>query len=383
MTYTMHVPTKLVFGIGSINELGKEAKQLGKKAMVVTYPDIRRIGLLGKVIADLEANGLDVQVFEKVQPNPRDATVDEGASLARREKADLLIGLGGGSAMDSAKAIAVASARDEPFWQRALSGIDEDKIINKVPSIIQIPTLAATGSEMNNACVITNWENREKRPITSQLMAAKVAIVDPELTLTVPKKQTAQGGVDIFAHCVEPYILLEKPAPVNDGIREHLMRIVIEYLPRVLVKLDDIEARTQLSWASTIAMCPLSTLGGGRGRGLHCHNIEHGVSALYDIAHADGLAAMLPTFMKFILKVRKERIDAVGNKVFGKADGIKATEEWLESIGMKLRLRDFGCKLEDAEEVANIVLRTCPFSLEVPPLKIEAEQIVEMYRNAY
>jgi len=351
--------------------------------MVVTYPEIRRIRLLQKVIADLEASGVDVLAFEKVQPNPRNSMIDEGASLARGEKVDLLIGLGGGSAMDSAKAIAIASSRDESFWQRALSGIDEGEIINKVPSIIQVPTLAATGSEMNNACVITNWETREKRPITSQLMAAKVAIVDPELTLTVPKKQTAQGGVDIFAHCVEPYILLEGSAPVNDGIREHLMRIVVEYLPRALTKLDDIEARTELSWASTIAMCPLSTMGGGRGRGLHCHNIEHGVSALYDVTHADGLAAMLPRFMEFILPARKERIDIIGNKVFGKADGIKATEEWLESIGMKLRLRDLGCKLEDAEEVANIVLRTCPFSLEVPPLKIETEEIAQMYRNAY
>ena len=383
MTYVMHVPTKLVFGVGSINELGKEARQLGKKAVVVTYPDIRRVGLLDRIINELESNGLDVIVFEKVQPNPRHTMVDEGASLARKEKIDIVVGLGGGSAMDSAKAIAVASTHDEPFWERALSGIDEGVVIDTTPSIIQVPTLAATGSEMNNAGVFTNWDTREKRPITSWRMAAKVAVVDPELTLTVPKKLTAQGGVDIFAHCIEPYILLEGHAPVNDGIREHLMRMVVEYLPRVLAKPDDIEARTQLSWTSTIAMCALATLGGGRGRGLHCHNIEHGISALYDVAHADGLAALLPKFMEFILPARKERIETVGNKVFGKADGIKAVEEWLESVGMKLRFRDLGCKLEDAEEVANIVLRTCPFSLEVPPLKIEAKQIVEMYRNAY
>jgi len=383
MTHTLHVPTKLVFGVGSINELGKEAKQFGKKAMVVTYPDIRRVGLLDRIISELESNGLDVIVFEKVQPNPRSSTVDEGASLARKEKIDIVIGLGGGSAMDSAKAIAVASTRDEPFWPRALSGIDEGGVIDETPAIIQVPTLAGTGSEMNNAAVVTNWEAREKRPITSPRMAAKVAIVDPELTLTVPKKQTVQGGVDIFSHLAEPYILLEGHAPVNDGIREHLMRMVVKYLPQVLVKPDDIEARTQLSWTSTIAMCPLSALGGGRYRGYHCHNIEHGVSALYDVAHADGLAALLPVFMRYILPVRKERIETLGKNVFGTADGIKAVEQWLESVGLKLRLRDLGCKLEDAEEVANVVLRTCPFSLEVPPLKIEAKQIVEMYRNAY
>ena len=383
MTHIMHVPTKLVFGTGSINELGKEARQLGKKVMVVTYPDIRRVGLLDKIMADLKANKLKVLVFEKVQPNPRSSTVDEGASLVRKEKVDLLIGLGGGSAMDSAKAIAVASTKDEPFWPRALSGISESEVMDTIPSIIQVPTLAGTGSEMNNAVVITNWEAREKRPITSSLMAAKVAIVDPELTLTVPKKQTAQGGVDIFTHLAEPYVLLEKSAPVNDGIREHLMRTVVKYLPQVLVKPDNIEARTQLSWVSTIAMCPLSALGGGRYRGYHCHNIEHGVSALYDVAHADGLAALMPTFMRHISPVRKERIETLGKNVFGTADGIRATEGWLESVGMKLRLRDLGCKLEDAEEVANIVLRTCPFSLEVSPLTIDAKQIAEMYRRAY
>lgn len=383
MIHIMHVPTKLVFGVGSINELGKEARELGKKAMVVTYPDIRRVGLLERTIADLEANGLDVLVFEKVQPNPRSSTVDEGASLARRDKVEVIIGLGGGSAMDSAKAIAVASTRDEPFWQRALSGIDEGGATDTTPSIIQVPTLAGTGSEMNNAVVVTNWEAREKRPITSPRMAAKVAIVDPELTLTVPERQTTQGGVDIFTHLAEPYILLEGNAPVNDGIREHLLRMVVKYLPQVLAKPEDIEARTYLSWTSTIAMCPLSALGGGRYRGYHCHNIEHGVSALYDIAHADGLAALLPTFMRHIYPVRKERIETLGKNVFGTADGIVATERWLESVGMKLRLRDLGCKLEDAEEVADIVLRTCPFSLEVPPLTIDAAQIVEIYRNAY
>jgi alcohol dehydrogenase YqhD (iron-dependent ADH family) len=383
MTHITYVPTKLIFGVGSINELGKEATQLGKKAMVVTYPDIRRIGLLDRVIGDLEANGLRALVYEKVQPNPRDTMIDEGADLARKEKVEVIIGLGGGSAMDSAKAIAVGSTSHQPFWESVLAGIDGGAVTGPPPAIIQVPTLAATGSEMNNGMVITNWKSREKRPITSSRISARVAIVDPELTLTVPKKQTAQGGVDTFAHCAEPYVLLEGEAPVNDGIREHLMRVVVDYLPRVLAQPDDIEARTQLSWVSTIAMSPLGALGGGRGRGLHCHNIEHGVSALYDVVHADGLAAMLPRFMEFILPVRRERIEAIGNKVFGKKDGIKATEEWLKDIGMAQRLRDLGCKLEDAEEVANIVIRTCPFSLDVPPLTIDAGSIAELYRKAY
>ena len=377
MITTFYLPTRIIFGNGSIEQLGEEAKTIGQKAMVVTYPDIRGVGLLDKVIDDLKSKRLEHLVFDKVEPNPRSSTVAEAASIVRSEKVDLLIGLGGGSAMDAAKAIALASSSTRPLWHYVehQAGVE-----NEVPSIVQVPTLAGTGSEINPGAVITNWETHQKAGVGRPELAAKVAIVDPDLTLTVPKKQTARGGVDIFCHLVEPYLIHETALPVNDGIREALMRVVVKYLPQALARLDDVEARTELSWASTIAMSALSRLGGSFGR-LTCHGIEHAVSGLYDIAHADGLAALLPAWMRNILPVRKERLDSLGKNVFGKSDGIMATEEWLESVGMKIRLRELGCRLEDANEIADIALKTFP-AFDFHPVTMDKANIAEIYKNA-
>ncbi len=378
MITTFYLPTKIVFGPGCVDQLGEEAKEIGRKAMIVTYPDIRRIGLLNRVVEDLKAKGVDTLVFEEVEPNPHSSTVDKGARIARSEKVDLIIGLGGGSAMDAAKGIALASSGTESIWHYVGTDIETK---GPVPPIIQVPTMAGTGSEANQGAVITNWGTHDKSVVRHLALFAKVAIVDPEVTLTVPKKQTAAGGIDIFSHLVEYYLMPETPLPLNDGIREAVIRVVVKYLPQVLARLDDIEARTQLSWASTIAMSQLATLGGTTGA-LTCHGIEHAVSGYYDITHGDGLAALLPAWMRHILPVRKGRLDLLGKNVFGKTDGILATEEWLEKVGMKLRLRDLGCKLEHAEEIADIAVRTYE-RLKMHPRTLDAEAIAQIYRDSY
>ena len=378
MITTFYLPTRIISGPGSVERLGEEAKEIGRKAMVVTYPDIRRIGLLDKVVEDLKAKEVDTLVFEEVEPNPRSSTVDKGARIARDEKVDLVIGLGGGSAMDAAKGIALASTATESIWYYVSTRV---QVTSSIPSLIQVPTMAGTGSEVNPGAVITNWETHDKVAIVNPFMWAKVAIVDPEVTITVPKKQTAAGGVDTFSHLVEFYLMPETPLAVNDGIREAVMRVVVEYLPQVLAQLDDIEARTQLSWASTIAMSQLARLGGTVGA-MTCHGIEHAVSGYYDITHGDGLAALLPAWMKHILPLRRERLDLLGKNVFGKADGILATEEWLDEVGMKLRLRDLGCELERADEIADITLKTFP-RLNLHPRTLDAEAIAQIYRDSY
>ena len=280
--------------------------------------------------------------------------------------------------MDTAKGIALASSGAESIWHYVGTDIETK---GPVPPIIQVPTMAGTGSEANQGAVITNWGTHDKSVVRHLALFAKVAIVDPEVTLTVPKKQTAAGGVDIFCHLVEWYLMPDAPLPLNDGIREAVMRVVVKYLPRVLARLDDVEARTQLSWASTIAMSQLAKLGGTVGS-MTCHAIEHAVSGLYDITHGEGLAALLPAWMRHILPVRKERLDSLGKNVFGKVDGIRATEEWLEGVGMKLRLRDLGCGLEHAEEIADIAVRTSS-RLHMHPRTLGAEAIAQIYRDSY
>lgn len=377
MITTFYLPIRLVFGPGSLERLGDEAKQLGQKAMIVTYPDIRRVGLLDRVVKNLKEKGVDTLVFEEVQPNPRSSMVDKGAGIARDEKVDLVIGLGGGSAMDAAKGITLASTGTESIWHYITT---RAQVAGPVPSIIQIPTMAGTGSELNPVAVITNWETHEKSIAFNPNVWAKVAIVDPELTITVPKKQTASGGVDTFSHLVEYYLMPETPIPMNDAIREAIIRVVVKYLPRVLAQLDDIEARTQLSWASTIAMSQLAQLGGTVGA-MTCHGIEHAVSGYYDVAHGDGLAALLPAWMRHILPVRKERLDMLGKNVFSKTDGIRATEEWLEEVGMNLRLRDLGCEPERADEIADNTLRTFP-QIQAHPRPLDKEAIAQIYRDS-
>lgn len=378
MITTFYLPTRIVFGCGSVGRVGEEAKQIGRRAMIVTYSDIRRVGLLDKVVGDLNAKGVNTLVFEEVEPNPRSSTVDKGARIARDEKVDLVIGLGGGSAMDAAKGIALASSGVETIWRYVSARV---RPTGPVPSLIQIPTLAGTGSELNQVAVITNWETHEKNLVVNPALWAKVAIVDPELTVTVPKRLTASGGVDTFAHLVEYYLMPEAPLPMNDAIREAVMRVVVNYLPRALARLDDVEARTQLSWASTIAMSQLARLGGTVGA-MTCHGIEHAVSGYYDVAHGDGLAALLPTWMRHILPARRQRLDSLAANVFGKADGIRATEEWLEKVGMKLRLRELGCELERADEIADLVVRTFG-QLDLHPRTLDAATIAQIYRDAY
>jgi hypothetical protein len=333
---------------------------------------------LDKVLKDLKQNKVNSVVFEKVEPNPRSATIDEGAAIARKDKIDLVIGLGGGSAMDTAKGIALACSSTTSIWDYLSKQVDVKGVI---PSIIQIPTLAGTGSETNNIAVITNWETHVKGGLGDPRIQAKVAIIDPAITLSVPLHQTKAGGIDIFSHVLEPYLADSTPTPMTDGIRETCMKIVMDYLPRVIAQPDDIEARTQLSWASTTATSQLAEWGGG-GRSATCHAIENALSGYYDITHGDGLAALLPTWMRSFYQVRQDRFRLLGRNVFGKEDGLKATEDFFESVGMKIRLRDLGCKLEDAQAIAELAVKSSPY-LSEHPTPLDANVIANMYRNSF
>ena len=368
----------VLFGAGAISQVGEEAAKLGHKAMVVTYPDIRRIGLLDKVLRNLKVSKINAVVFEKVEPNPRSTTIDQGAAIARQEKIDLVIGLGGGSAMDTAKGIALASSGNVSIWEYRLKRADIKGI---VPPIIQIPTMAGTGSETNNIAVITNWEMHLKGGLSDSRIHAKVATIDPEITLTVPLHQTKAGGIDIFSHVFEPYLAGSPPTPMTDGIRETCMKMVVKYLPRVIAHLDDIEARTQLSWASTTATSRLAEWGGG-GRSATCHAIENALSGYYDVTHGDGLAALLPAWMRSFYQVRQSRFESLGKNVFGKEDGLHATEDFFESVGMRLRLRDLGCKLEDAPAIAELAIKSSPFLAE-HPTPLDANAIVKIFQDSF
>ncbi len=381
MITTISPPAKLLFGPGALNLLGDEARALGKnRVMIVTYPDIRKVGLLDRVIKLLQKGGINNPiVFEKVMPNPRVTMIDEGAALVRKEKVDFIIGLGGGSAMDSSKAIGLASTGTKSIWEYVGSWLP----VNNAPVYIQIPTMAGTGSEMNPSAVITDWEHtHEKTSVGSSSLTAKVVIVDPELTLTVPKRQTAAGGLDILTHLAENYVTEPAPLPINDGFKETLMKAVVKNLPIVLQKSDDIEARTELSWASTCAMSSFAKIGGTQGT-MACHGIEEAMSGRFDIVHGEGLAAIFPSWLRNIEPARRERNRMFARNVFGRTDvdGATACEDWLQSVGMKLRLRDLGFDISLADEVGAVALRQP--RTKNNPVPLTPKDVGDIYRAAY
>ena len=375
MLFSFQITTKILFGVGSIDNLGEEAAKLGRKALLVTYPDIRRVGLLDKVLNALKEKGIDTIVFEKVQCNPHTTTIDEGAKVARKEKPDFLIGLGGGSVMDTTKGIALTAGGTAGVWDIMMN---RTKVEWPALPIIQVPTISGTGSELNPNAVLTDWESHIKMPLSGfPALYAKVSIIDPALTLTVPMRQVKAGGFDILSHLIEYYLTDDHPSPLTDGISETGMRMVVEYLPRAIAHPDDLKARTELSWASTVSMSQIARLGGGGGA-MTCHSIEHALSGLYDITHGEGLAALLPVWMKHFYKVNNTRFNSLGKNVFGKKDGLKATEQFLDSIGMRLRLGDLGCKLEDIPIITDIISKSSPSRVT-----LDANTVAEIYRDSF
>ncbi len=374
-----NMPIKFIIGRGSFAQLGKEATRLGKTALLVTGSrSMRSTGVLEKAVGDLAGNGVATVVFDRVESNPRTSTIDTAAGIARENKADIIIALGGGSVMDASKCIALTTVCGEPIFA-CYQGKANTRV--KALPIVAVPTVAASGSEANNGAVITNWETHEKVVFMHPSTYPAVSIVDPALTLTVPARTTAQGGVDIFCHLAEAYITADESTLINDALRESSMRTVVDALPDVLSRLDDIEGRSKLTWASTIACSQFSSLGGGTGL-MTLHGLEHALSAVYDIAHGDGLAALLIEWMKYTLPARRERINKLGQNVFGASNGIEATKNWLHKVGMDRRLRDLGAKEADFKALADNALTTAPW-IKYHPVPLDNAAIIDIYRKSY
>ena len=379
MITTFYIPTKIICGPGVFDRLGPESASLSSKALLVTgKASARASGLLARTTAHLEKHGVKAIVFDRIEPNPRASTVDDGARIVREESLELVIALGGGSVMDAAKGIVLAAAGGKPIWHYSTTG---QQVSGPAPALIAVPTVAASGSESNSGAVITNWETHEKCVVGGRCCYPVVSIVDPELTLSLPLKPTLQGGVDIFCHLAERYLTAMEPAPMTDGILETALKMTVKYLPIAATDLSNIEARSQLSWASTIACSAFASLGGGEGA-LTLHGIEHPLSGYYDIAHGDGLAALLAAWMEYTHPVAEERFGQFARAVFGREDATQAVSEWLELIGMNLKLKDLGVEQARFDEMAECAVRTAPWLKKHPKL-LDASATAEIYRQSF
>ncbi len=382
-TTVFQTPIKLVFGEGTVDRVGQEAALLGNRALVVVGgSSARKTGLLDKVLGDLKSNGVETFVSEGITPNPRSSTVDDAARVAAEHKVDLIIGLGGGSVMDASKAINLAYSGGHPVFDY-YTGAADPKAVTAKAALMLVCTMAATGSEFNNWAVVTNWETHEKRAMGVPVFYPATSIVDPTLTLSMPADQVAKGGLDIFLHVMENYITHQDGAPMADALREAIMKVAVDWLPQSVKDPKDLQARSNLSWASTLGCSQIIALGGGLGyRPIHL--IEHPVSGYFDVAHGDGLAALTPAWLRQSMEVRGDRIAKIGKNVFGvSGDPVDAIDAWLDSIGMKVTLRQFGVTEDMFEAMAQTALDTSRGFLPKDAVHNSVDAIVRLYKAAF
>lgn len=352
MNFEFYNPTHLIFGAGTLSQLGDVASKHGKKALIVTGGgSVKRGGGFDRATASLEAAGVSVAECSGIEPNPRITSVARGGDTARKEGCDVVIAIGGGSTMDAAKVIAAATLYDGDPWDMIGHGQDDWAIPTQALPIITVPTLAATGSEMNCGAVISNEETKVKSFVQAGCLFPKVALVDPELTLSVPKDQTAYGVCDIITHVTEGYFNGVDGTPIQDRFAEGVIINAIEWGRKAVADGSDLEARTQVQWASIVALN--GWVQASTNYVPPVHMIEHALSAHHDITHGAGLAAVNPAWMRFAAKARPERFAQFATRIFGLSgtgkdgqslamEGIDALEAFLREIGCPTRLSELG-----------------------------------------
>lgn len=357
--FTFYSPTYFVFGKEEENNVGGYVKRFHGTKVLIHYGggSVVRSGLLDRVKASLEKEGLSYVELGGVKPNPRSGLVYEGIELCRKEKVDFVLAVGGGSTIDSAKAIAAGTVYDGDFWDFYMG-----KPVTEALPVGTILTIAAAGSEGSPDSVITKEEGMFKRGASGEAYRPAFSILNPELTQTLPPYQTACGITDIMAHLFERYFTNTADVEVTDRMIEGLLMTMIHEAPKVIANPDDYQARANIMWAGMIAHN--NCCGVGRDQDWASHDLEHELSALYDCAHGAGLAVVFPAWMEYNMKHDVMRFAQVANRVWGCAmdfqhpeitakAGIAAFRTFLKSIGMPQTMQELGGKEEDIPYLAH------------------------------
>jgi len=353
--------TKIVFGKDRVSEVGKAVRSFGDKVLLVTgRRSLKKTGLYEKVLEYLEAKSLVVHDLEGIRSNPVLSKVRKGIDIVRRHNIPVLLAVGGGSVMDTAKAIAAgAMMKKGDVWDFF---VWKSEIKNALP-VITVPTIAASGSEMNGFMVITDEATRHKLAVGSPCLYPRISILDPTVTFSVPPDYTAYGGVDAVCHLFEPYFNAPDPfTPLQDRMAEGLMRTIMDATDICLKRPSAYEGRATMMWGASLALCGLTRAGVGDVR-FPVHMIEHALSALFSLAHGAGLAALLPGWMRWRTEQgHPEKIAQMGERLWHLPAGqdlkekataaITAFETWLYQIKCPKRLSDLGIRPGDHEELA-------------------------------
>lgn len=385
--FQFYSPTEFVFGRDTEDRAGELVKKHGGSKVLIHYGggSAERSGLLGRVRASLDKAGISYTELGGVKPNPRDTLVYEGIELCRKEGIDFILSVGGGSTIDSSKAIALGVPYNGDFWD-FYCGKAEAKAALPVGTVL---TIAAAGSEGSGDSVITKEDGGLKRGTGTDLIRPRFSILDPQLTCTLPAYQTACGATDIMAHVFERYFTNTTEVEVTDRLCEAVLLTMIKETPRVIADPNNYDARANIMWAGTVAHTNI--VGVGREQDWNSHGIEHELSALYDCAHGAGLAVIMPAWMEFVYKHNALRFAQAATRIWGcqmdfehpevtALEGIKRFRRFLHSIGMPVNFAELGAREKDipalVEKFGIGDGRTGGF------VHLSAEDIAEIYRIA-
>jgi alcohol dehydrogenase len=351
--FNFYSPTFFVFGKEREKETGKFVKRFGGTKVLIHFGSgsVIKSGLLDRVKNSLQKEDISFTELGGVVPNPRSGLVYEGIKICKEEKVDFILAVGGGSVIDSAKAIALGALYEGDFWD-----FYTGKRIEKALPVATVLTLTAAGSEGSTGSVITHENGMLKRAANSDVIRPVFSILNPGLTCTLPAYQTACGATDMMAHVMERYFTNTRDIEITDRMSEAVMLTIINETPKALANPNDYEARANLMWAGMVAHNDL--LGVGREQDWSSHQMEHELSGLYDVAHGAGLAVMFPAWMKYVMNHDILRFAQFAVRVWGcemdfqhpektARKGIERYEQFVTSIGMPIRFSQLGAKAED------------------------------------
>lgn len=383
--FVFHNATKIIFGKGMEEKVGEETVRYSKKVLLhYGQGSIKRIGLYDRVVKSLKEAGVAFIELGGVQPNPRLELVERGIKICRKENIGFILAVGGGSVIDSAKAIAVGVPYDGHVWD-FFEKKAEPQAALPVGVVLTIP---AAGSESSASAVITNEVGPYKRGMYSLLLRPKFAIMNPEITFSLSPYQTACGIADMMAHVMERYFTPTKNVELTDRLCEATLRTIIHNAPIVLTEPKNYDARAEIMWASTIAHNDL--LSTGRVGDWATHAIEHELSALYDIPHGAGLAILFPCWMRYVYKRDVKRFAQFAHRVWGvevelrnleetALKGIKRLKTFFRSIGLPTSLKEADIPDDRLEEMAEKATWAGPIGNFV---KLKKEDVLQIYKMA-
>lgn len=381
--FTYSISTKILFGENQLENIGKEIKQYTSKILIVYGSErIKKSGLFEKISDILKKSDISYKELSGVKPNPDIISALEGIKIIKEHKLGFILGVGGGSVIDAIKAMAAGAAHDLDPWLFCT----RKATVKKALPIGSVLTLSATGSEMNGNSVISNEKTKEKLPFGSDLVRPRFSVLDPTLTYSVPQNQTAAGVVDIFTHVGEQYFQPTESAGLTDRISEAIMKTCIQYGEIAMNEPQNYEARANLMWASSLALNGLLMFGKDRGDWA-THQIEHELSAAYDITHGIGLAIVFPNWMRYVLNDSTvERFAMYADNVWeirkddiyeqAKA-GIEATSKFFKSLNVPLTLSEVDI---DDSKIAHMAKQATQFGDLGNFMKLSKKDVEEILK---